>query len=310
MQMQISQIPKQKLILIAGIVLGLVAVIMTKFYIDQQKKVEAEKARETFAKMQANQVAVLVAKKDIPKGVAIEPDMFDTAVVPAKYLQPQAVTSLDRISDMVTTSPIAKGEQISLSKLAYPKNAGSGGGLAANTPFGKRAITIAVDNISSLGGMINPGDYVDVIALLPIPVQAPDGTQAIQAATLPLFQNVLVLAVGQNTGAPTRAASGGRYGKEEKQEVSPLITLALSPQEANFITFVQEQGKIRLVLRSPADSKVEPVQVANWQTLFQYLRPETADESEAEPQQAVSSPEGFVEIYRGMNQEKIPISSR
>jgi len=308
MQMQIRQIPKQKLILIIGIALGLAAVIMTKVYIDQQKKAEAEKAKETFAKMQANQAAVLVAKRDIAKGVVIDPEMFDTAVVPAKYLQPQAVTSLDRISDMVTISPIAKGEQITLSKLAYPKDVGSGGNLAASTPFGKRAITIAVDNIASLAGMINPGDYVDVIALLPIPAQAPDGSQAVQAATLPLFQNVLVLAVGQNIGSPA-AAVKGRYEKEAKQ-ASPLITIALTPQEINFITFVQEQGKIRLVLRSPADSKVEPIQVANWQTLFQYLRPEISDSEEEAPQAAVPSPEGFVEIYRGMNQEKIPISSK
>jgi len=209
---------------------------------------------------------------------------------------------------MVTISPIAKGEQITLSKLAYPKDVGSGGNLAASTPFGKRAITIAVDNIASLAGMINPGDYVDVIALLPIPAQAPDGSQAVQAATLPLFQNVLVLAVGQNIGSPA-AAVKGRYEKEAKQ-ASPLITIALTPQEINFITFVQEQGKIRLVLRSPADSKVEPIQVANWQTLFQYLRPEISDSEEEAPQAAVPSPEGFVEIYRGMNQEKIPISSK
>jgi len=74
MQMQIRQIPKQKLILIIGIALGLAAVIMTKVYIDQQKKAEAEKAKETFAKMQANQAAVLVAKRDIAKGVVIDPE--------------------------------------------------------------------------------------------------------------------------------------------------------------------------------------------------------------------------------------------
>lgn len=189
MQMQIKQITKKQLTLIIGIVLGLAAIVMVKVYIDQEKKAEAEKMNEAFTKNQANQATVLVAKRDIAKGAAIEPDMFDAAVMPVKYMQPQAVTSLDRISGMVAVSPIAKGEQITLGKLAYPRDTSSGGNLAASTPLGKRAITVSVDNIASLAGMINPGDYVDMIALVPVPVQTPDGKQAAQMATLPLFQN-------------------------------------------------------------------------------------------------------------------------
>ena len=158
---------------------------------------------------------------------------------------------------MVTVAPISKGEQVSLSKLTKGGKAG-GGNLAGVTPTGKRAISIAVDNISSLSGMVNPGNYVDVLAVIQVPIQ--DGKVANQVAVVPLFQNILVLAVDQNTGGAVGSASTSRYAEAPSGSSgggggNSLITLALGPQEANLIAFVQEQGKIRLIMRSPADAK-------------------------------------------------------
>lgn len=297
---------KQRLILIIGIVLGLLAVFMAKVYIDQQRSIIQDQAKRAVAQIQASQTAVLVAKKDILRGTVIEAEMLETAIIPNQYIQPQAVASLDRIAGMIAVAPISKGEQISLSKLSYSKQGGTGGGsLAEATPIGKRAVTISVDNLASLAGMVKSGDYVDVIAMLPVPVQTLDGKQATQAAVMPLFQNVLVLAVGQEIGAIAMAQPEGRYKREEKREASPFITLALSPQEASLIAFVQEQGKIRLVLRSPADSKIESLQPASWETLFQYLMPREAVKAQVPDESA-----GYVEIYRGMSKERIPLSTK
>jgi pilus assembly protein CpaB len=232
--------------------------------------------------------------------------MLDTEIVPNKFVQPQAATSLDRIAGMITLVSISKGEQITLSKLTNTKNtAGGGGNLAGITPIGKRAISISVDNISSLSGMIKPGDYVDVIAILQIPVQ--EGTQRTnQIAVLPMFQNVLVLAVGQNTGG--LVSDGGRYAKDESRASGPpLVTLALAPQEAGYIAFVQEQGKIRLTLRSPADAKLESTTPANWASLFQYLTPPSPPVDQ-EAEKAAYDRVPRVEIYRGLNKEVVPLS--
>lgn len=296
---------KQKIIILAiGIVLAIIAVFMITVYLDQQRRLMQEKAKMAVAQTLANQTSVLVAKQDIPRGALIDADMLTAAIVPNQYLQPQVVTSSDRIAGMVTVASIAKGEQITLSKLAQAKQQ-AGGGLAEITPIGKRAITISVDNIASLVGMIRPGDYVDVIAMVPVPVQTADGKQATQVAAMPLFQNVLVLAIGQDTGGMPREG-GSRYKKEETKEVSPLITLALGPQEANLIAFVQEQGKFRLVLRSPADSQIQPVQPASWDTLFQYIMPKDAS---TKPEVAKEQPAtNYIEIYRGLSKERVPIS--
>lgn len=299
---------RQKIVIVIGVVLALSGIILINTYIQQREQEIKSQAKKAITKIQTNQTAVLVAKRDIPRGAIVEPDMFEPSIVPNQYLAPQAVTSLDRISGMSTIVDIPKGEQISLTKLSQPKEAGKDS-LSAATPSGKRAITISVDNVASLVGMVRPGDYVDVITTLPIPITAPDGKQASQMAVLPLFQNVLVLAIGQNLGKAVVISPEGRYDKDKdkevKKEASPYVTLALNPEEANLLAFVQEQGKLRLTLRSPIDSNIQPVQPASWETVFQYIMPKgQAVKETPKTEEAVPS----IEIYRGSKKERIPIS--
>jgi pilus assembly protein CpaB len=298
---------RQKIIIIIGIVLALAAVFMTKTYIDQQRQQVIAEAKKKIAYIEQSlpksQVKALIASRDIPKGAIIKADSLDTSIIPEQYLQPQAVSSAERVLGMVAVLPIAKGEQITLSKLVQPRQLG---GLAEGTPIGKRAVTISVDSLSGLGGMIKPGNYVDVIALLPVPVTTADGKQVNQIAVMPLFQNILVLAVGQDTGTIS-ASSGGKKAQEgeRRSDSSPLITLALSPQEANLIAFVQEQGKLRLTLRSPADAQVvQSIQAASWDTLFRYMLPQQGAGSQASDAAAAD----YVEIYRGLNKERVPLA--
>ena len=304
---------RRLILLVASVVLAGVAVFLIKIYLERQAQVVEEQTKQELARRQESLSPVLLATRDIPKGATIEPDMLKTEVMLRDYIQPQAVSAPDRIIGMMTLVPISPGEQITLNKLISAKEAtGANSTLAMATPIGKRAITISVDNIASLVGMIRPGDYVDVVAAVPIPIQTPQGQQSQQPAVVPLFQNVLVLAVGRELGSVS-AAADARYRKApEGGDISPLITLALSVQEASLITFVQEQGKVRLILRSPADSTVEPVQPASWDTLFQYLMAGSPQAKEASPEQEakVSPPAKTreIEIYRGLNRETISLS--
>jgi Flp pilus assembly protein CpaB len=176
--------------------------------------------------------------------------------------------------------------------------------------------------------MIKPGDYVDVIAILPptaIPIA--EGRDIVQKATVPLFQNVLVLAVGgQLSASPAEEEAGGRWSwampprekeqpQQRKQEVLPLVTLALPPQEASLLSFISEQGKVRLVMRSQADATVQPLPPANWETFFAYVNSKLPpqpkqDTTENEPEEApviIKEPRK-IEIYRGLNKEYITLS--
>jgi len=304
---------RQRTVLIISLISSLVfaglAIFAINTYIVQQRQNIQEQAKKAIVSIQENQAAVLVAKQDIPKGTTVNPDMLENAIVPRQYIQPQAVTSLDRIAGMLTVAPISAGEQITLTKLAFMQQA-EGAGLAEATPVGKRAITISIDQVSSVAGMINPGDYVDVIASMPLPTRDEKGKDLIQETMAPVLQNILVLAIGQDIGKPKPADAQGRA--EVKREASPLVTLALAPMEASLLAFLQEQSKIRLVLRSPADSKLEPIQPMSWDTLLRYLSSKLGptEESQAEPKKPEpEAKKDYVEVFHGLNKDLIPLSA-
>ncbi|MBP7216534.1 MAG: Flp pilus assembly protein CpaB, partial [Candidatus Omnitrophica bacterium] len=290
MPLQLPQIPKQKLFIILSVVLGLLTFFMINVYLQGQKKAAEDKAREELERERANLRPVFIARSDIAPGKEITADMVESKIVSDSDRDARAVADLSSVFGKVVTIPIRAGEQISLDKLAYARASGT---LAQSTPVGKRAVTISVDNIASLAGMVKPGDYVDIIASVPVPAMGADGKQATQLAMLPLFQNVQILAVGQNLGAQARQVS--RYASEEKaaDAASALITVALNPQEANIISFVQDQGKLRLVLRSPSDTQMEQPRPVSWDTVFQYVFPPSPEPERYE------APQPTVEVYRG-----------
>lgn len=313
---------KQKMALILSlgisIVVAAIVVMLINNYLTQQKQEIAERAEKAVVSYQANQASVLIARQDIPRGTKVTADMLESAIVPRQFVQPRAATSLDRIAGMITTAPISKGEQITMTKLTFTPQA-EGGGLASVTPIGKRAITISVNEISSVAWMVKPGDYVDVIANIPIPVRTPQGKEATQEAMVSVLQNILVLAIGQDMGVSPQQAD--RQAKTESKPPSPLVTLALDSKEASLLAFLQEQTKIRLILRSVADSKVDPVQIANWDTLFQYIMPrlepgpgqapmpEDEVKNKGIARQEQQQEQEYVDVYRGLSKEKIPLST-
>jgi len=166
--------------------------------------------------------------------------------------------------------------------------------------------------------MINAGDYVDVIALFAAPMRNVDGMQITQTFTLPLFQNVLILAIEQEIYEQESNDAQGildvfkmKDGKKEKKAgrvSSSLVTLALSPQNVSYLSFVSEQGKIRLVLRSPADAKVKQVPIASWESLFQYVGSLYPTQFQKTEETLKIREPRKVEIYRGLNKSYMAVS--
>lgn len=265
----------------------------------QEQKKSLELAERRFAQLQANSIDAVIAKTNIPENKLISEDMVYVQSMPKDKVPPEAATSLLRVVDRVATQPIKKDSMIMNTMLSWPTTQETT--LAMKTPIGKRAIAIPADNIASLVGMIKPGDYVDVITLIALPVVI-DGKQSAQPATVPLFQNVPVLAVGSQISGEAAARKRREEGGAPAKEAAPLITLALTPEEANLLAFVQEQGKIRLVLRSPGDAKtIQTVQPASWETLLRHLYPDM-DFSKPEVKE-----EPKVEVIRGFKKEMMPL---
>ena len=96
--------------------------------------------------------------------------------------------------------------------------------LAIKTPAGKRALTVQIDSLSAVGGLINPGDFVDVLARLNVPREAAGGTGGpAEQITAMVFQNLQVLAIGTNLSNP------GMYEAQNKAG-NLYVTLAMDPE--------------------------------------------------------------------------------
>jgi pilus assembly protein CpaB len=282
-------VQKQRLIIaIAGVILGLIAVVMVNIYINDMSAEAKRRAERELDKMRRNQAVVLVAKQDIPVDTVIQSGMLETSIVPREYVQPQVAASLDNVSDMITIAPISRGEQISFTKLSTSSQMVKHRDLASITPVGKRAVGVSAENISDVAGLVKPGDSVDLIAVLSMPKEDKDGKKIIEQTIVPAFQNVLILAVGQETDI------NARPGKQ-KEKINQ-ITVALGPTEANILAFLQEQGKIRISLRSSEDSHIEAVESTTWQSVLEQIP--ALKEKEAES----------IDIYRGLRKEKITLS--
>ena len=303
--MQIQQIQK-RLPLIIAIACGIWAILLLNSYLKRREneiwdKIKQQQQQAQPARAQAQMAAVLVASRDIPTQVPITPSDLAVREIPVEYIQPGIVTSLDQAIGQIASAPIATGEQILKTKLLPPGKIGKS--LSEITPAGKRAVSIPVDNLPSIANLIRPGDHVDVLALISMPDSTNQATAKATSTTprlISLFQDIEILAVGSDLTASAEPAKKEQTAKG----TSGTVTLALNPQEAVLLSFVQEHGKIKLDLRSSQDSQKETVKPADWDTLFQYLYP-SKEGSASEGKQAAA-----VEVYRGLNKEIVPLREK
>ncbi len=180
--------------------------------------------------------------------------------------------------------------------------------LAIKTPAGKRAVTVNITTLSAVGGLLNPGDVVDVLVHLSIPsvdnvaVEKKDGSKEKETTktTITLFQGIQILAIGSNVNEPAD------FDGQQKSS-NLIITLAVDPQQAELIAFAESYGKLQLVLRGPGERAAYQLPSANWETFTQYLEatqgvmiepPVSLRKPEA-PKKNLPSPEPEIKVYRG-----------
>lgn len=257
--------------IVLAVILAAGAVVLVNFYL-KQKEIERE---QMFLRAFGKAEQVVVASEDISKGEVIKEEKLAYANVPSKFIQPKALSSKTSAIGKIAVVEIFKGEQILRTKLVT-ELAPERPSLAAVMPAGKRAFTLDLDSAFALSGMLNPGDRVDIIATFSVP-RIVEGKKVTQTETVTLFQNVLILVVGD----------GARRGG--------AVTVALTPKEIGIITAAQEIGKLQLILRPKQDAEVQPVpSVSPQDVLRMYL-----------PEEEVS--QTTVEIIRGEKREEVTV---
>ena len=216
---------------------------------------------------------VVTAAQDIPARTVIAPSMLKLTTLPATAKLPDALAAPAAAAGKVSKQAIMKDEQLLPAKLFDTRDES---GLAFIVPPGKRAIAVGVNEVVGSGGLLLPGDYVDVLAVIDTKPPAADAKQPrpspapgedVTAVAQYILQNVEVLAVAQQTEAddPTQGltgsvkiTSGVKPSQPAKadpatQPLAKTVTLAVAPLEAGRIVLAEDKGRIRLVLRPRGD---------------------------------------------------------
>ena len=126
----------------------------------------------------------------------------------------------------------------------------------------KRAITVLLQSLGAVGGLLNPGDCVDVIAHLDMPTGKKLDPK--EKVTAMIFQNLQILAINTNIDEP------GAYDVQQKENMLK-VTFAVDPQEAGLLAFAEQNGTLELTLRTTAEKGLNMVPAANWSTLGEYV---------------------------------------
>jgi pilus assembly protein CpaB len=232
-------------------------------------------------------VDVIVAADDIQVGARIEEHDVRAVKYPASALPAGTFSARGKVMGRGVILPITRGEFILPSKLA-PENAGSG--LPSLIPPGMRAVSVRVNEVVSVAGFVGPGTRVDILL-----TGTPNGSSEDQTTTV--LQNVAVIASGHTL---ERNAAG-------EAQSTPVITLLVSPDDAERLTLASSEGHIQLALRNPLDTQQEEVAAANAKGLYKGGTPAAAPppvrthtpRPEKAQQPAPPSSVLSVEVYQG-----------
>ena len=151
-----------------------------------------------------------------------------------------------------------------------------GSDLARIIPERERAVSIPVDATSSVSGMIEPNDRIDIIGTFRFP--AAEGESALDTVTVTLLQNVTVLAVGTKLSTARPGDISANIVMGDRTRAYANLTVSVTPKEAELLVFAQQKGKLTLTLRNGEDVYVEEsVQDVNWNVLKANLKEYTRE---------------------------------
>lgn len=187
------------------------------------------------------EVEVVVAAQHIGQGSRITPDIVKTIKMPVAYRHEHAFSNRADVVNKFTTVELWP-DQIIISDQLTTKETSKD--LPYRIPDGNRAITISINEVSGLAGQVKPGHRVDVL------LSTKPETGSSETQSLTMLQNILVLAVGGSTGDTGDAAAG-------------TITLAVTPDQAEYVMLAENTGKMKLTLRPPTDERQLPLTKIN-----------------------------------------------
>lgn len=284
-----------------ALILGVAAAAAVYLYVSSVQQTAQQNARAAAQQATlatANRTRVVVAKTTLPAQTVLTPDNVELRDVNSDALQPNAATAMSDVQGKALSVPVATGQQI-LAPFLVNADAPEVKKFADLVPAGKRAMAVTFTEINTAGGLIAPGDFVDVIGTFNKNILGKDQSMLI-------LQDILVLAVAQNTSAdqlprqsgantgtslppPTRGTTGVPVPTAAAVPFAPAqtrtVTLAVDPEAAERLALAEDYGKLRYIVRPgsertqsavvPADlsTLASPIQVASGQIIATEINP-------------------------------------
>jgi pilus assembly protein CpaB len=256
-------------VLFLALFLGLVSAVLVYVYLSQDGG--DGKATASVTK------PVVVATEDISARTRITADMVEVKSLSAGAVHQDAFASTEELVGMVTRVPIAANEQILTSKVAATVTEVPWAGdeelpLSYVVPPGQRAVSVKVSEVTGAGGLILPGDFVDIIGIFDVVFYGvkegdPISQEEIEDyVAVTVLQNVQVLAVAQEVAESLPEETGSEGTTDEtSQPVLPNpgdpnpeatnVTLAVTPEDAQTLALAEEMGVLKISLRPVGDAE-------------------------------------------------------
>jgi pilus assembly protein CpaB len=196
-----------------------------------------KKREQEVQEAMAQSVNIVVATHDLHIGTQLDPTAVKLARWSRDSMPPGAFTDVAAVSGKYVKTPFVENEPIVGDRLfSGVKTAGM---LPLLIPAGMRAMSVPVDEVSDIAGFVLPGAHVDIL------VSISDKSTGGDPFSKIVLQNVEVIAVAQEI----------EEAKDEPKVVK-VITVLLTPEEAERLSLASHDGTLRLALRNYEDKKV------------------------------------------------------
>ncbi|MGE4369498.1 MAG: Flp pilus assembly protein CpaB [Burkholderiaceae bacterium] len=245
---------------------ALVALAVRSLYVSHVRK----------APTPENTVQIRVAADDLPAGLLLRNEDLDWKTVNRLDAPSGAIVQGNAPTDVtgvMIRRAMRAGTPILERDVIRPDAPGF---LSAVLKPGMRAVSVSVDNVSGNAGLIQPGDYVDMILVQggssssgsgPFAgLSLPSKAQAVVSETI--VQKARVIAVG----SVFRQAIDSQGNREDgRASTARTITVEVRPRAAEAVAIAQRLGTVTLALRSfaitdrNADRDQETGNVVGWQ---------------------------------------------
>jgi len=210
---------------------GFAAVLASMVVYSALKRKEAEVEQ---AKVKTVEVAL--AAHDLSLGTKIDPSAIRMVRWPRDALPAGASTDPQGFMGNVVKIAFVENEPLVASKLFVGEK--TSGVLPLLIPPGMRAMSVPVDEVGDIAGFVLPQSRVDVLVAL-----SGGGTEGNRAKIV--LEDVQVLAVAQTIEQ-----------KQDEPKVVHVVTLVVTPEQAEQLTLATHEGSLRLAMRNYSDNKI------------------------------------------------------